>query len=102
VDIFPPSQQQQTRIQLANVLHAVVSQQLMLRRDRPALWLAVEFLLVNPAIRNLIRDAKAYQIQSVLQTGVAAGMITMETSLKGACDWGIIGAEDALARWPGC
>jgi twitching motility protein PilT len=96
VDIFPPHQQQQTRLQLANVLHAVVSQQLMLRRDRPGLWLAVEFLLVNPAIRNLIRDAKTYQIQSVLQTGVAAGMITMESSLKGAHERGIIGAEDAL------
>jgi twitching motility protein PilT len=96
VDIFPPHQQPQTRIQLANVLHAVVSQQLMLRRDRPGLWLAVEFLIVNPAIRNLIRDGKTFQIQSVLQTGVAAGMITMESSLKAACDRGIIGSEDAL------
>jgi twitching motility protein PilT len=96
VDIFPPHQQSQTRIQLANVLHAVVSQQLMLRRDRPGLWLAVEFLLVNPAVRNLIREGKTFQIQSVLQTGVAAGMITMESSLRAACDRGIIGSEDAL------
>jgi twitching motility protein PilT len=98
VDIFPAHQQQQTRLQLANVLNAVVSQQLLLRRDGGGLWLAVELLLVNPAIRNLIRDAKTFQIQSVLQTGVAAGMITMESSLKAARDRGIISEDDALER----
>jgi twitching motility protein PilT len=96
VDGFPPHQQQQTRIQLSNVLHAVVTQQLLLRKDGAGLCLAVELLLVNPAIRNLIRDAKTYQIQSVLQTGVAAGMITMESSLKALCDRGLITEEDAL------
>jgi twitching motility protein PilT len=96
VDVFPPHQQQQTRIQLANVLHAVVSQQLLLRKDGSGLALAVEYLRVNSAIRNLIREAKTFQIQSVLQTGVAAGMITMEMSLKGLIDRGIITEEDAL------
>ena len=96
VDVFPPHQQQQTRIQLANVLHAVVTQQLLLRRDGGGLCLAVEFLRVNAAIRNLIREAKSHQIQSVLQTGVAAGMITMESSLKALIDRGVIGEEDGM------
>jgi len=96
VDVFPPHQQQQTRVQLANVLHAVVSQQLLLRKDRTGLCLAVELLLANSAIRNLIRDAKTFQIQSMLQTGVAAGMITMENSLKALCDRGFLSEEDVL------
>ena len=98
VDVFPPHQQHQTRIQLANVLHAVVTQQLLLRGDGGGLCLAVEFLLLNAAIRNLIREAKTHQIQSMIQTGVAVGMITMETSLKSLCDRGLIGEEDAMER----
>jgi twitching motility protein PilT len=96
VDVFPPHQQQQTRAQLSNVLHAVVTQQLILRKDGGGLCLGVELLLVNSAIKNLIRDAKTYQIQTVLQTGVAAGMITMESSLKALCDRGVITEDDAL------
>src|SRR5262249_27896741 len=96
VDVFPPHQQQQTRIQLSNVLHAVVTQQLILRRDGGGLTLAVEYLRVNAAIRNLIRDAKTFQIQSVLQTGVAAGMITMESSLKTLVDRGALSEDDAI------
>jgi len=96
VDVFPAHQQQQTRIQLANVLQAVVTQQLLLRRDGGGLCLAAEFLRANAAVRNLIREAKSHQIQSVLQTGVAAGMITMESSLKALVDRGLIGEEDAL------
>jgi twitching motility protein PilT len=96
VDVFPPHQQHQVRIQLANVLHAVVTQQLILRKDGQGLCLGIELLLVNSAIRNLIRDAKTFQIQSVLQTGVAAGMITMESSLKSLCDRGLITEEDAM------
>jgi twitching motility protein PilT len=96
VDVFPPHQQQQTRIQLSNVLNAVVSQQLILRRDNGGLALAVEYLRVNAAIRNLIRDAKTFQIQSVLQTSVAAGMITMESSLKALVDRGALSEDDAI------
>ena len=95
VDVFPPHQQQQIRTQLANVLHAVVTQQLIRRKDG-GLCLGVEFLLVNSAIKNLIRDAKTHQIQTVLQTGVAAGMITMESSLKALYDRGVITEDDAL------
>jgi twitching motility protein PilT len=96
VDVFPPHQQPQTRVQLANVLQAVVTQQLILRKDGNGLCLAVEFLRANSAIRNLIREGKSHQIQSVLQTGVAAGMLTMESSLKALCDRGLLAEEDAM------
>jgi twitching motility protein PilT len=96
VDVFPPHQQQQVRVQLSNVLRAVVTQQLIARRDRVGLGLAVELLLVNAAIRHLIRDAKTFQIQSVLQTGAAVGMVTMEASLKALADRGEISVDDAM------
>jgi twitching motility protein PilT len=96
VDVFPAHQQQQIRTQLSNVLHAVVTQQLVLRKDGSGLSLAIEFLLVNPAVRNLIRDGKTFQIQSVLQTGVATGMLTMESSLKALLDRGLIDEHAAL------
>ena len=96
VDVFAAHQHPQTRVQLSNVLRAVVTQQLVARRDRAELCLAVELLLANAAIRNLIRDGKAFQIQSVLQTGTAAGMVTMEASLKALCDRGLITADDAM------
>jgi len=96
VDVFPPHQQPQTRIQLAGVLQAVVTQQLILRKDGAGVVLAVEFLRANAAIRNLIREGKTHQIQSVLQAGVAAGMITMESSLKALCDRGLLREDDAL------
>jgi twitching motility protein PilT len=98
VDVFPPHQQAQTRSQLAGVLQAVVTQQLILRKDGNGLCLAVEFLRANAAIRNLIREAKSHQIQSVLQTGVAAGMITMESSLKTLYDRGLLTEDDVMER----
>jgi twitching motility protein PilT len=96
VDVFPPHQQQQARVQLANVLHAVITQQLLPRRDGDGIALAMEMLVITSAIRNLIREGKTFQIQSLLQTGASAGMLTMENSLKGLVDKGWISAEDAL------
>jgi twitching motility protein PilT len=96
VDVFPPHQQQQVKVQLANVLHAIVTQQLLVRRDGDGLVLAIEMLVTNPAIRNLVREGKTYQIQSLLQTGQAAGMMTMEQSLKGLYDKGLITYDDAV------
>jgi twitching motility protein PilT len=96
VDVFPPHQQQQARVQLANVLHAVVTQQLIPRRDNEGMALAMEMLMINPAIRNLIREGKTFQIQSLLQTGSSSGMLTMENSLKGLVDKGWISAADAI------
>jgi twitching motility protein PilT len=96
VDVFPPHQQQQARVQLANVLHAVLTQQLIPRRDNEGIALAMEMLMITSAIRNLIREGKTFQIQSLLQTGSSSGMLTMENSLKGLVDKGWISADDAL------
>lgn len=80
IDVFPPHQQQQIRIQLSNVLQAIVSQRLipMVGGGRVA---AAEILVVNSAVRNIIRDAKTHQIDAVIQTGAEAGMQTMDTTL---------------------
>src|SRR6266699_665531 len=96
VDVFPPHQQQQARVQLANVLHVVVTQQLIPRKDNDGIALAMEMLIISPAIRNLIREGKTFQIQSMLQTGSAAGMLTMENSLKVLVEKGYLSFEDAL------
>jgi twitching motility protein PilT len=96
VDVFPPHQQQQARVLLANVLHAVVTQQLIPRRDGEGIALAMEMLMVSPAIRNLIREGKTFQIQTLLQTGASSGMLTMENSLKGLVEKGWISVEDAI------
>src|SRR5438552_2778934 len=75
---------------------AVVTQQLMPRRDNEGMALAMEMLMVSPAIRNLIREGKTFQIQSLLQTGSSSGMLTMENSLKGLVEKGWISAADAI------
>jgi twitching motility protein PilT len=96
VDVFPPHQQQQVRVQLANVLHAIVTQQLLVRKDGEGLVVAVEQLIASPAVCNLIREGKTFQMQSLIQTGAATGMMTMEQSLKGLHDQGLITYDDAL------
>jgi twitching motility protein PilT len=94
--VFPPHQQQQVRVQLANVLHAIVTQQLIVRKDGEGLVVAVEQLVASPAVRNMIREGKTFQMQSLIQTGSAAGMVTMEQSLKSLYERGLITYEDAL------
>ncbi|ADQ45712.1 twitching motility protein [Caldicellulosiruptor kronotskyensis 2002] len=96
IDVFPPHQQQQIRIQLSTVLQGVVSQQLLTRRDGKGRVVATEVMIVNPAIRNLIREAKTYQIQSIIQTHQRQGMITMEQSLIDLYKRGFITREDAF------
>jgi len=95
VDVFPPNQQQQVRIQLSTVLQAVVSQQLLPTLDgkRAA---AFEVMLVNPAVRNMIRESKTPQIDSVLQMNAAMGMRTMDTSLADLVNEGQVACEEAL------
>jgi twitching motility protein PilT len=96
VDVFPPFQQQQVKVQLANVLSAVMTQQLMVRKDGDGLVLAAEVMLATPAIKNLIREGKTYQIQSVLQTSTAMGMMTMDQSLKALYERDVISYEDTI------
>ena len=98
IDAFPPAQQNQVRSQLATVLEGVVSQQLIPRIDRQGLAVASEVMVVNPAIRNLIREGKHYQINSIMQTGQAQGMQLMEADLAQLVNKGVIDREEALLR----
>ncbi len=82
VDVFPEEQQEQIRVQLANNLVAVMTQQLLPRIDGGRI-LAYELLIANPAVRALIREGKTYQITSVMQTGMREGMVTMDAYLAG-------------------
>lgn len=95
VDAFPTGQQAQIRVQLAQVLQAVISQQLI-----PAVGGGVapafEVMIVNVAIRNMIREAKTHQIETVIQSAAAEGMCTMDASLQALCEQGRILRRDAL------
>ena len=81
VDVFPEGLQRQVRMQLSTCLVAVLSQQLLPRRDGSGRALACELMMVTPAIRNLIREGKTPQIASSLATSAAAGSITMDNAL---------------------
>lgn len=98
IDVFPPHQQQQIRVQLANTIQGVISQQLIPRMDRSGRVVAVEIMVVTPAIRNLIRENKTYQIISQIQTGGKYGMQTFDMSLKQLVAKGIISSEEAVNR----
>jgi twitching motility protein PilT len=96
VDVFPSHQQQQIRTMLSFTLQAVICQQLVPRLHGKGRVLAAEIMIVNPAIRALIRDNKAHQIMSIIQTGGAIGMKTMNQSLFELYRAGTISYEDAL------
>ncbi len=81
IDVFPHDQQEQTRVQLSFVLEAVIAQLLLPVSDGQGLVLAYEIMVVNPAMRNLIRENQIDQIYSHLQMGRGAGMKTMNASL---------------------
>lgn len=81
IDVFPPHQQQQVRVQFANVLEAVVSQQLLPRSDGQGRVAAFEVLHANHAVRNLIREGKSHQLMSVMQTNRKIGMIAMDEAI---------------------
>jgi twitching motility protein PilT len=81
VDVFPPGQQQQVRVQLSVALQGIVTQQLLPRADGHGRVAATEVLVPTAAVRNLIREGKTHQIYSALQTGGQSGMQTMDTSL---------------------
>jgi len=96
VDVFPPSQQEQIRVQLAAVLQGVVSQQLLKRADSNGRIAALEILLCNSAIRNHIREGKSHQMMSSIQTGRKVGMISMDAYLSDLYKKELITYEDAL------
>lgn len=96
VDVFPANQQDQIRVQLANVLEGIVCQQLIPRREGNGRIAAHEVLVSNSAIRNLIREGKSFQLTSQLQTGRKQGMQTMDDSLYALYEQKKIFAEDAV------
>jgi twitching motility protein PilT len=96
IDVFPPSQQAQVRIQLASVLVSIISQRLFKTIDNKGRKAATEILVNNPAVANLIRNEKIHQIVSIMQTSRALGMHTLESSIKDLVDRGHISKESAL------
>ena len=96
IDVFPPNQQQQIRIQLASVLECVVSQQLLKKADGSGRVAALEVLFANNAVRNLIRESKTYQIASIMQTNKRAGMQTMDDALYDLYMRKLIDADNAV------
>jgi twitching motility protein PilT len=99
IDVFPPHQQSQIRSKLSFVLQGVVSQQLIPRHDTPGRVLALEVLVPNPAVRNLIREDKVHQIYSAMQVGQERyGMQTLNQSLFSLYQRRLISSEEAMAR----
>lgn len=96
IDVFPAHQQQQIRIQLANVLEAVISQQLIPSADGKGREAAFEVMRVNHAIRNLIREGKTHQIMTHMQTGIKQGMITMDEAITQLYRNGKISKKEAI------
>lgn len=96
VDVFPPHQQQQIRIQLASVLEGVFSQQLIPHVSGVGRVPAIEVMITTSAIRNLIREGKSHQLYNAIQTGSKHGMQTMEQSLMDLYLSKQISLEDAL------
>ncbi len=98
VDSFPGGQQEQVRLQLSNNLQAILCQQLIPRANQPGRVCALEIMRASPAIRNLIREAKAHQITSMIQTSANVGMQTMDQCLRDLYVRGIISFEEAMTR----
>jgi twitching motility protein PilT len=98
IDVFPPAQQQQVRVQLSVALQGIVTQQLLPTLDGSGRIAACEVLVPTPAIRNLIREGKTHQIYSALQTGSNQGMQTMDTALAQLVRAGQISPKLAESR----
>jgi len=98
VDVFPTGQQAQVRLQLSNNIQAVICQTLIPRANGPGRVGVQEIMIATPAIRNLIREAKAHQITSIIQTSAGHGMITMDQNLREHYNQGKISYDDAISR----
>ena len=98
IDAFPPNQQAQIRVQLSTSLMAVISQQLLVRVDRKGRVAAYEFLMVTPAIANLIRENKTFRIDSAIQTGKKFGMQLLDDHLWDLYSRGIVDAEEMVDK----
>jgi twitching motility protein PilT len=98
IDVFPPHQQQQVKLQLADCLQAVVSQLLLPNASGQGRVLSTEIMVGTPGIRNLIREQEIEQIPTLMQTGSQFGMKTMDKSLKDLFKQGKISMDVALSK----
>jgi twitching motility protein PilT len=98
IDVFPPHQQQQVRIQLSSVINGIVSQQLLPKANQDGRIAAQEILIGTPAVKNIIREGKSNQLFSAIQTGKKYGMIDMDNYLLNLYQNGKIKLEEALRR----
>lgn len=98
IDVFTPHQQQQVRVQLSVILQGVISQQLLPRIDKPGRVAAIEIMIATPAIKNLIREGKTHQIDSLIQTGSKFGMQSMDSSIVSLYRKGYINNEDVMSH----
>lgn len=98
IDVFPPHQQQQVRVQLSSVIQGIISQQLLPKADGKGRVAAHEIMIATPAIRNLIREDKIHQIDTAIQTGAKLKMQTMDSSLIDLYMRGLIRKDIALTQ----
>ncbi len=98
IDVFPPAQQQQVRLQLSTTLQAIFSQTLLPRSDGKGRIVAYEVLTCTPGLRAIIREGKTHQIYSSIQSGGKFGMVTLDSCLKDFFNKGIVTMEDAMAK----
>lgn len=94
IDVFPAGQQNQVRSMLADSIQAIVTQALFKRKDGKGRIASFEILLANPAVRNLIREGKIFQILSIMQTSKGQGMQTMEASVQQLLERNIVNRQD--------
>lgn len=98
IDVFPAHQQQQVKIQLSSVLNGIIAQQLLPRSGGQGMVAGLEVLIGTPAVRNIIREGKSSQLESVMQTGAKYGMIVMNNYLISLYEKGLIDMETAVRR----
>ena len=98
IEVFPVTQQEQIRNTLADGIRAVISQTLFKRRDKKGRVAALEIMIANPAVRNLIREGKTFQIPSMLQTGKKYGMQTLDDAIMVLLEKKLITPEDAYMK----
>lgn len=98
IEVFPTNAQEQIRNTLADGLRAVVAQNLFKRIDKKGRCAALEIMIATPAVRNLIREGKTFQIPSMLQTGKKYGMQPLDDAIMGLLNKKMIGPDDAYAK----
>ncbi|MFH1639770.1 MAG: type IV pilus twitching motility protein PilT [Chloroflexota bacterium] len=98
VDMFPPDQQQQIRLQLSQVIEAVISQTLLLRANGRGRVAAFEVMMGNSAVRNIIREGKTFELNNVMQLSSREGMQTLDQALAALIKNGLVTEEDAMVK----